>query len=351
MRPRLIVLMICWPSVWAEANQLPRFYSSRESQYLRAQIARLKTDDRIALIEKRLQTRAGDPELQIMLADTYLQKMRETTDYAYVNRASKLIEQILSVRPDDYECLRLSDQIEMQRHEFARAAEHARQLLDRNPRDSGVWGILGDAMMETGKYEEAGSAYLQMSDLRPDLFSLNRLAYHRFVTGDASAALLLMQQAVAAGSSVPENNAWCLVELGELFFKTGRLEDAAKSYTQALAIFPGYHRAHAGLGRLQAARGNQKAAIENYQRAQAAVPFPEYAGALESLYRRSGRFEEAKRQIGLLEAVDKLMRANGEKANRTLALTYADHDRNLGRALELARADLDLRQDVYTDRW
>jgi hypothetical protein len=46
---------------------------------------------------------------------------------------------------------------------------------------------------------------------------------------------------------------------------------------------------------------------------------------------------------GLIEATDRLTTANGEKVNRNLALQYADADRNLARALELARAESEVR--------
>ena len=42
------------------------------------------------------------------------------------------------------------------------------------------------------------------------------------------------------------------------------------------------------------------------------------------------------------------MAANGEKANRTLALILADNGRNLTRALDLARAEFDVRNDLYS---
>ena len=47
---------------------------------------------------------------------------------------------------------------------------------------------------------------------------------------------------------------------------------------------------------------------------------------------------------------DKLEKAAGDLPayHRELALFYCDHDRNLPRALELARKELAVRQDVYT---
>ena len=48
------------------------------------------------------------------------------------------------------------------------------------------------------------------------------------------------------------------------------------------------------------------------------------------------------------ETIDRLERANNQAANRTLSMVYADHDRKLDRALELAQAELKVRQDIYT---
>jgi len=54
------------------------------------------------------------------------------------------------------------------------------------------------------------------------------------------------------------------------------------------------------------------------------------------------------RRKRLIETIDTLGKANGEKANRNLALIYADHNWNPGRALELATAELEFRKDIYT---
>jgi tetratricopeptide (TPR) repeat protein len=74
----------------------------------------------------------------------------------------------------------------------------------------------------------------------------------------------------------------------------------------------------------------------------------EYAAALAALYDRMGKKAEARRQTELIDVVDKMARANNEKTNRNLALVFADQGRNLDRALELAEAELKVRNDVYT---
>src|SRR5205085_9680704 len=88
--------------------------------------------------------------------------------------------------------------------------------------------------------------------------------------------------------------------------------------------------------------------IDSYQRAQASVPLPEFAAALQDLYQRAGKPEKSERQKQLLDAIETMARSSNEKTNRNLALIYADQDRNLDRALELAQNEIQVRPDVYT---
>ncbi|MEP6962691.1 MAG: hypothetical protein ABI995_11480, partial [Acidobacteriota bacterium] len=69
---------------------------------------------------------------------------------------------------------------------------------------------------------------------------------------------------------------------------------------------------------------------------------------LHDLYTALGKTTEAKQQAGLLDAAAALDEASGEKANRTLALIYANEGLNLKKALAMAQADVELRGGVYT---
>jgi tetratricopeptide (TPR) repeat protein len=324
------------------------FASLAFAETRKPQIAGMTADERIAFFEKSLKAAPNDESVQAGLASAFIQKMRETTDFAYLNRASAIVDKILAADPKSYDGIRLSAEIETHRHNFPRAAELATSLLERNPSDAGALGMFGDSLMELRRYDEAGKAYEQMLSLGPNLASYNRVAYHRFVTGDAKQALDWMAAAVAAGSPTAENLAWCLVEFGDMLWKTGRTADARVAYDQALKALPGYHRAHAGLGRMLAADGKFEEAAVNLQKAQAVIPLPEYAESLEAIYTKLGKTAEARQQRALIDVIDKLGRANGEKGNRALALVYADENRNLDRALELIRGELETRKDVYT---
>jgi tetratricopeptide (TPR) repeat protein len=180
------------------------------------------------------------------------------------------------------------------------------------------------------------------------LSSYNRLAWHRFVTGDPISAIALMHEAVEAGDPVAQNTAWCYAELGDMYFKTGKLDDATNAYRSALDLFPSLHRALAGLGQVEAARGHTIDAIRFYERAQAIVPLPQYAGELEDLYTTAGRADKASEQRDLITTIEKLGTVTNEKTNRNLALLLADHNRDLPVALNLMKAELPVRGDVYT---
>ncbi|HYW44306.1 MAG TPA: tetratricopeptide repeat protein [Bryobacteraceae bacterium] len=332
MRAFLLAVLLI-PAAWAA-------HFSRADQ--------LSTDQRIAACQKTLAAQPGDPAALEDLAAAYLQKMRETTDFSYLERAEKLVAQALARKPGDLEALVLTNEIELNRHHFAKVVENTEALVKSAPQNPRLWGMMGDALMEIGDYDRAASAYEQMLMLRPGLSSYNRVAWYRFVTGDAEGAIYAMRQAVHVASATPENLAWCLVDLGNLYFKTGRLPEAEANYNAALQTFPRYHPAFAGLGRVAAARHATAEAIAAYSRAQAIVPLPDYAGALRDLYLEQGNKVEARKQEALLDVVDRLARANFENTDRNLAIVLADEGRRLDRALELATNELAFRRDVYT---
>jgi len=318
------------------------------SRALAEQLAHEPTDERIRAYEHLLKSSPGSTASQIGLIAAYLQKLRESGDFGYLDRAAKLVDSLLEKDAGNLAALRYQNEIDLQRHDFATVAERSETMTKDNPSDSAAWANLGDASMELGNYDRAGQAYVKMFSLRPNLASYNRLAYWRFVTGDGETAIQLMQNAVQAGGDSPENTAWCLAELGDIYFKLGRVPEAAGAYNDALQLFPRLHRAFAGLGKTEAFLGHKNIAIKNYERAQAIVPLVEYAQALEDLYTASGLTAKAAGQRELLSTMETLGKVTNEKTNRNLALILADRNHHLDFALSLMNAEIPVRGDVYT---
>jgi tetratricopeptide (TPR) repeat protein len=343
------ILLIFTFAGLAFAQQSPdRIVYAMQDRAIAEQAMRLKTDERIKLYDSLTQAKPENLHYQVLLAGAYIQKMRETTDFGYIDRAAKVLDRVLGADSGNYEALRLRTEIELERHNFKQAATYSKQLLQTGPGDSWNWGTLGDAYIELGDYDQAVDAYQKMMNLRPDLSSYNRAAHYRFLTNDLTGAIEIMKRAIESGSTSAENIAWCWVELGAYYVKAARLADAEYAYTNALRTFPNYHPAYAGLGKVHMAQSKDAEAIANFLRAQSIVPMPDYAAALYDLYSRTGRPSEAKQQMATIEAIDALGKATGEKANRNLAIIYADHGWHLDRALQLANAELEFRQDIYT---
>jgi tetratricopeptide (TPR) repeat protein len=308
----------------------------------------LNGDQQIAAAQKQAVAQPSNAHFQNLLASAYIQKMRESTDFSYLERASKIVDGVLSADASNYEAMRLRSEMEMERHHFAQVADYSAELTKIAPDDPFNFGLLGDSRMELGQPELAEKAYKRMIELRPNQASYNRMAYYSFVTGAPGEAIGQMNLAIAAGGWSPENTAWCLVEQGKMYFKTGQLAAAEQAFSSALALFGGYHSANAGLGSVKAAQGKTVQAIDLYRRAQASVPLPDYAAALYSLYTQAGQPKEAAKQLELVDIVDQLDRATGQLTNRNLAIIYCDENRRIARALELIREELKVRPDVYS---
>jgi tetratricopeptide (TPR) repeat protein len=329
----------------AEADRLMQAYQDR---VLTESTTTLKTDEHISMYQTLVKAQPDELHYQNLLAGAYIQKVRETVDFSYLERASQVLNNVLAVDAKNYEAQRLRTEVALERHDFHAAAIYSEALTQQAPNDSWNWGTLGDAMTELGNYDKAAEAYQEMVNLRPDLSSYNRAAYFRFLYGDAENGTKIMKMAIAAGSPMAENTAWCQVELGKMYLKTGKLKEAEDAYSAALRNFPNYHPALAGLAQTKAAKHDWKSAIANMKRAQASVPMPDYAAALYDYYTASGDAKEARKQKELIEVTDQVGQAAQEKANRNIAIIFADHDWNLSRSLELAQNELVVRGDVYT---
>ena len=78
-----------------------------------------------------------------------------------------------------------------------------------------------------------------------------------------------------------EAQAWCLVHLGNEYFKVGSYEPAEKVYDEALQVFPNYHFALTGKGNARAAVGDYENAVKYYRQSQERVPLTQTIIALK----------------------------------------------------------------------
>lgn len=306
-------------------------------------------DARIKAAQAKIEQAPDAAEGYNLLASAYSQKARETGDFSLNSRAEAALARSLSVEPDNYDALKLRARLLLTYHRFREALDMARRAQAMRPRDHDVYGALTDALVELGDYEEAAAAAQTMINLRPDTSSYSRVSYLRELHGDTEGAIEAMSVAVRAASPQdPENLAWCRVQLGSLLMNAGRLAEAEREFDHALRLLPEYRMALEAKARARVAAGDLESAADIYRQEQERNPdSADAALALGDLYTRTGRAEEAARQYELFETLER-ENAAAENDWHHLIYFWADHDRNLGEAVSLARQAREARRDIHT---
>ncbi len=295
------------------------------------------TDRQIEALQDQLRAYPNDWQSYSQLGLAYLQKARETGDPTYYEKTDEALEKALAFQPDDYASISAKGALALARHDFSSALEWGKKARQINPSRIYAYGVIADAQIELGRYDEAIQTLQTMVDLRPDMSSYSRISYIRELHGDMEGALEMMQLAVDSGTPNSESTAWVRTQLANLYFNRGDLERAELEYQRALQDRPDYVYALAGLGRVRAAQGDREGAIQLLNQAVAIVPLPEFVITLGDLYQASGKDDKAEGQYQLVAAIETLHRANGVDMDMEIALFNADHDRNLADTLTLAR--------------
>ena len=273
----------------------------------------------------------------VLLGEAYLQHVRETGDPADYGRAEAALSAARRLDSASAEALIGLGVLSLARHEFADALSLGQQAIALAPKTSRAHGVVVDALTELGRYSEAVDAAQHMTDLRPDLASLSRVAYQRELRGDIDGAIEAMARAFAAGTgSHPENSEYVRVLIGDLYLLKGDEPKARQIYQASLEVIPDFVWANAGMGRAAVARGDLEAAIDHYQAATETLPLPELLVALGDTQEAAGRPDDARASYELVRAMQKLYVANGVNADLELALFEANHG-DQAMAVDLAR--------------
>ena len=200
----------------------------------------LNTKAAIQGLQRKLREKPNDLQSKLLLAFAYMQEARITGEHPYYYPAAlNLINDILDKEPEDpallYEATVAKASIQLSLHQFNEALKTGKEALAINPNIASVYGVLCDANVELGNYEEAINMADRMTAIRPDLKSYSRISYLREIHGDLPGAIEAMEHAAAAGYPGLEQTAWTRVTLGSLYEKTGDLKKAAAVYERAMS--------------------------------------------------------------------------------------------------------------------
>ena len=307
------------------------------------------TEATVLDLESRLRTAPRDPDLLTQLGFAYQLRWRETADASFLPLSEQALERALRVRPDDPNAVLGLGSLALIRHEFRKALTYGRRSRGLLPGSARPYGVIGDALVELGRYRAAFAAFDRMSGLRPGLASYARVAYARELTGDLRGAREAMQLALDAAAGDPEPTAWSLVELAKLELLLGRVGVADRDVHEALRVFPGYPSALTELALVDAAEGRLRSAVSAARSSANAVPTLQAVSLLGALLDRVGHRVAARRQRATVAVIERLLRANGVRVDLESAVYQADYGIRPAATVTLARRARAARPSIYGD--
>ena len=141
------------------------------------------TEATILQLEARVAAEPDDAQALVGLGQAYEQRARETADPAFYAKAETAYEKVLAADRMSYVASTGLASVAASRHEFSRALELARQAVALRPTRAPAYGILGDSLVELGRYRQGFAAFERMAALEPNLSSFARIAYARELLG------------------------------------------------------------------------------------------------------------------------------------------------------------------------
>lgn len=304
-------------------------------------------DEEIAEVLKLIEKVPDSPMGYSQLAAIYIKRARSTGDFSLNSKAETAVDKALQIAPEDAPARKLKASLHLTLHRFPEALELGKKLQTEFPNDAFIYGVLTDANTELGNYKEAVEMAQKMVDLKPNSNSYARVAHLRSLHGDTEGAVEMFKTAArTADPQDKEAQSWCLVQLGDEFWKYGKYAEAEKVYDEALQNFPNFHLALAGKGKARAAQNDFETAIKFLSDANNRVPNVETAILLGDIYTKQGNAEKAKQQYDLVEVIEQKIGVNNDQ--KRLALLWADHNLKLDEALTITKREYEIRKDIFT---
>jgi tetratricopeptide (TPR) repeat protein len=300
----------------------------------------------IAALQDRLRLVPEDWQGYASLGLAYVAQARVTADPSWYPKAEGVLATSLRLHGEgNVDAVLGLGALALARHEFRHALARGRAAVDMSPQNADAFGVVGDALLELGRYEEAFEAFQTMVDTRPDLSSYARVSYARELLGDVGGAVDAMRTAFESAGSASDA-AWAAHQLGELELGRGDVEAATGWFERGLDLDPDQVANLAGLARSAWVRGDARLAIERFEEVVALRPSVDDVASLGDLYATTGRPDLAEAQYAVVEAARELARSNGVNVDLEIALFDADHG-DPGGALAAARAEWQRRKSIH----
>ena len=280
-----------------------------------------KTKEKTAELKAKLATKPQDVKTRLQLATIFITEQRITGEHHYYYPAiEKILNGVLSIDPKNFEANVFKASLRMSQHQFADAKKIAEEAKAINPDNAYVYGILVDANVELGNYEEAVAMSDKMQALKPSLESYSRASYLREIYGDYYGAIAAMKLAVQAGLPGSEPQSWSLNVLGDLYYNIGKLDEAERTFQENLFIRPSYAPSMAGLAKVLIKKKDYNRALALLDSAIAIMPQSSFEEQKADVYAAMG---DTKKAMDKYAEVQKLLIADANSGHHSVSLELA----------------------------
>ena len=280
-----------------------------------------KTKEKTAELKAKLATKPQDVKIRLQLATIFITEQRITGEHHYYYPAiEKILNGVLSIDPKNFEANVFKASLRMSQHQFADAKKIAEEAKAINPDNAYVYGILVDANVELGNYEEAVAMSDKMQALKPSLESYSRASYLREIYGDYDGAIAAMKLAVQAGLPGSEPQSWSLNVLGDLYYNIGKLDEAERTFQENLFIRPSYAPSMAGLAKVEMKKKNYTRALALLDSANAIMPQSSFEEQKADVYVAMG---DTKKAMDKYAEVQKMLITDANSNHHSVSLELA----------------------------
>lgn len=254
-----------------------------------------KTKERVDELKQKIKKDPSQVKPRLQLAMIYLSEARITGEHPYYYPAIlTILDGVLAIDPKNFEATTFKASVKMSQHQFAEARTLAQSAQQINPDNAYVYGVLVDANVELGNYEEAVAMSDKMQLLKPSLESYSRASYLREIYGDYPGSIAAMNLAVQAGLPGSEPQCWSKNTLGHLFETTGQLDKAEQEYRSILAVRPSYAFALRGQAQVLKARKDYAQALTILEKAVKIMPEFSFHEEMAQIYALQGEKDKAR---------------------------------------------------------
>lgn len=282
----------------------------------------------------------------LKIAEIYIYEARVSGEHPYYYSAAlKTLEKLVNnekflTEDQLFTTLFYKATVQLSQHNFNEALVTGNKALAINDINSGIYGVLVDANVEIGNYDEAVKMCDKMLTIRPDLRSYSRTSYLREIHGDVEGSKKAMLQAIEAGAPYSEYKCWSMITLGNIYESQGEIDSAKVCYDAALLERDKYPFAIAGEARVAAKSGDITGAEKLYKKAIKIVPEISFNIALAKLKKQQGKTAEVKKMIADIETMFKEDIASGHNMSLEYGTFILEFKKDYKEALRYGKMEL-----------